>query len=162
MGGGHIGRALHRRLFHHREDGQKISGRRRNNDDGYSLPPQKRSSRPARATSIISPRGPRQSARTVMLLHGLSSNHTTWLNFMETLAARGIRSIAPDLRGHGFSDKSKHKAWYALSVFVGGHPPHRAPGTVAKIRPGGILIWRICRPCVRRSISRICSVASPS
>jgi pimeloyl-ACP methyl ester carboxylesterase len=62
--------------------------------------------------------GPATSAQTVMLLHGLSSNHTTWLNFMETLAARGIRSIAPDLRGHGFSDKSKHKASYELPVFV--------------------------------------------
>ena len=62
--------------------------------------------------------GPAASARTVMLLHGLSSNHTTWLTFMETLAARGIRVIAPDIRGHGFSDKSKRKAWYALPVFV--------------------------------------------
>ncbi len=62
--------------------------------------------------------GPASSDRTVVLLHGLSSNHTTWLPFMETLAAQGIQSIAPDLRGHGFSDKSKHKAWYALPVFV--------------------------------------------
>jgi pimeloyl-ACP methyl ester carboxylesterase len=37
---------------------------------------------------------------------------------METLAAQGVRSIAPDLRGHGFSDKSKRKAWYTLPVFV--------------------------------------------
>ena len=62
--------------------------------------------------------GPDSSAKTVMLLHGLSSNHTTWLPLMETLAVRGIRSIAPDLRGHGFSDKSKNGAWYALPVFV--------------------------------------------
>jgi len=62
--------------------------------------------------------GPADSAQTVMLLHGLSSNHTTWLTFMETLAAQDIRVITPDLRGHGFSDKSKHKAWYTLPVFV--------------------------------------------
>jgi len=61
--------------------------------------------------------GPAESARTVMLLHGLSSNHTTWLPLMEILAARGIRSIAPDLRGHGFSDKSKNRSWYSLDVF---------------------------------------------
>ncbi len=62
--------------------------------------------------------GPAESAQTVMLLHGLSSNHTTWLAFMETLAAQGIRSVAPDLRGHGFSDQSKHKAWYLFPVFA--------------------------------------------
>jgi pimeloyl-ACP methyl ester carboxylesterase len=62
--------------------------------------------------------GPEDAARTVMFLHGLSSNHTTWLFFMEKLAARGIRSIAPDLRGHGLSDQSKEKEWYAFPVFV--------------------------------------------
>jgi pimeloyl-ACP methyl ester carboxylesterase len=62
--------------------------------------------------------GPASSARSVMLLHGLSSNHTTWLPLMKTLAGQGIRCIAPDLRGHGFSDKSKKKAWYALPVFA--------------------------------------------
>lgn len=62
--------------------------------------------------------GPDDAERTVMFLHGLSSNHTTWLLFMEELAARGIRSIVPDLRGHGFSDQSKKKAWYDFSVFA--------------------------------------------
>jgi pimeloyl-ACP methyl ester carboxylesterase len=62
--------------------------------------------------------GPKESDRTVIFLHGLSSNHTTWLKLMEKLAAQGVRSIAPDLRGHGLSDKSKKKAWYALPVFA--------------------------------------------
>jgi pimeloyl-ACP methyl ester carboxylesterase len=62
--------------------------------------------------------GPETSTQTVMLLHGLSSNHTTWLTFMETLATFGIRSIAPDLRGHGFSEKSKQKTWYTFPVFA--------------------------------------------
>jgi pimeloyl-ACP methyl ester carboxylesterase len=62
--------------------------------------------------------GPEESDQAVILLHGLSSNHTTWLTLMEKLAAQGIRSIAPDLRGHGFSDKSKKKDWYALSIFT--------------------------------------------
>lgn len=62
--------------------------------------------------------GPIASSQTVVLLHGLSSNHTTWLPFMKILAAWGIRSIAPDLRGHGFSDQSKERAWYALPVFA--------------------------------------------
>ena len=62
--------------------------------------------------------GPETSTQTVMLLHGLSSNHTTWLTFMEMLATFGIRSIAPDLRGHGFSEKSKQKTWYTFPVFA--------------------------------------------
>ena len=62
--------------------------------------------------------GPKKSGRTVMLLHGLSSNHTTWLPFMEKLVDMGVRVVAPDLRGHGFSDKSKRKEWYELPVFV--------------------------------------------
>jgi pimeloyl-ACP methyl ester carboxylesterase len=62
--------------------------------------------------------GPADAKQTVMLLHGLSSNHTTWLAFMETLAAQSIRCIAPDLRGHGFSDMSKQKAWYTFPVFA--------------------------------------------
>jgi pimeloyl-ACP methyl ester carboxylesterase len=62
--------------------------------------------------------GPAESAQTVMLLHGLSSNHTTWLTLMEKLSAQGVRSIAPDLRGHGFSDMSKEKSWYTFPVFT--------------------------------------------
>jgi pimeloyl-ACP methyl ester carboxylesterase len=62
--------------------------------------------------------GPATSTQTVVLLHGLSSNHTTWLTLMEKLAAQGIRSIAPDLRGHGLSDMSKEKSWYTFPVFA--------------------------------------------
>ena len=53
----------------------------------------------------------------VVLLHGLSSNHTTWLDIMRTLAKNGYNSLAPDLRGHGFSDKAKTRKLYRLSVF---------------------------------------------
>lgn len=53
---------------------------------------------------------------TVVFLHGLSSNHTTWLNAMEALRARGVNSIALDLRGHGHSDKTREFSRYALSV----------------------------------------------
>jgi len=53
----------------------------------------------------------------IILLHGLSSNHTTWLNAMETLRANGYNCLAPDLRGHGHSDKTKNKKLYPLPVF---------------------------------------------
>lgn len=62
--------------------------------------------------------GPKDAPRTAMLLHGLSSNHTTWLNFMERFATENIRTIVPDLRGHGFSDQSKKRDWYDFSVFA--------------------------------------------
>ena len=37
---------------------------------------------------------------------------------MKMLAESGIRTIAPDLRGHGFSDKTREKSHYALPVFA--------------------------------------------
>lgn len=53
----------------------------------------------------------------VVLLHGLSSNHTTWLSAMEVLRANGYNCLAPDMRGHGHSDKTKNRALYKLDVF---------------------------------------------
>ncbi|HCX28026.1 MAG: hypothetical protein AUJ39_01575 [Parcubacteria group bacterium CG1_02_42_13] len=53
----------------------------------------------------------------VILLHGLSSNHTTWLSTINVLHANHYNSLAPDLRGHGFSDKTKQRDLYALNVF---------------------------------------------
>lgn len=60
---------------------------------------------------------PRAGAPVVLLLHGLSSNHTTWRPLMETLSARGFVCIAPDVRGHGHSDKTKRRSFYTLPVF---------------------------------------------
>jgi 3-oxoadipate enol-lactonase len=53
----------------------------------------------------------------VVLLHGLSSNHTTWLKVMEDLHLRGFNSLAPDMRAHGFSDKTKNKSLYTIEAF---------------------------------------------
>ncbi|MFH1346807.1 MAG: alpha/beta hydrolase [Spirochaetota bacterium] len=53
----------------------------------------------------------------VVLLHGLSSNHTTWDYPMEILHNNKYNVLAPDLRGHGFSDMSKIKKNYDLEVF---------------------------------------------
>ena len=39
---------------------------------------------------------------------------------MEKLAAQGVRSIAPDLRGHGFSDMSKQTGMVYVFRFCGG------------------------------------------
>ena len=60
-------------------------------------------------TNIIDTKRP-----TVLLLHGLTSNHTTWLYAMEYLAARGINTIVPDYRGHGYSDKTRKRELYRI------------------------------------------------
>jgi pimeloyl-ACP methyl ester carboxylesterase len=43
--------------------------------------------------------------RAVLLIHGMVSDSTTWQRSIELLADRGLRVIAPDLLGHGDSDK---------------------------------------------------------
>ncbi|MCX5496159.1 alpha/beta fold hydrolase [Kaistia dalseonensis] len=48
--------------------------------------------------------GPADGA-PVLLVHGLGWDHTLWSGQIETLAARGWRVIAPDLRGMGLSAK---------------------------------------------------------
>jgi len=57
------------------------------------------------------------TAPTVVLLHGLSANHTTWQVAIQSLSTAGLNCLAPDLRGHGYSDKSKKRRYYKYSVF---------------------------------------------
>ena len=54
---------------------------------------------------------------TVIFIHGLSSNHTTWVNIIGAFHEKKYNSIALDLRGHGFSDKTKNRDLYKISVF---------------------------------------------
>lgn len=53
----------------------------------------------------------------VLLLHGLGCNHTTWESVIEPLSRR-YTVIAPDLLGHGQSDKPR--ADYTLGGFANG------------------------------------------
>lgn len=55
---------------------------------------------------------------TAVFLHGLSSNHTTWYFVPQTLREMRFNCLAPDLRGHGHSDKTKKKSLYKFSVFT--------------------------------------------
>ena len=50
------------------------------------------------------PDAPAPPERTVVGIHGLTSNHTVWLSMAEVLAP-GRRLVAYDLRGRGDSDK---------------------------------------------------------
>src|ERR1051325_8650007 len=45
--------------------------------------------------------GPRDAARTVVLLHGLGNSAHDWFRALPALAWRGDRVIALDLPGHG-------------------------------------------------------------
>jgi pimeloyl-ACP methyl ester carboxylesterase len=53
----------------------------------------------------------------LLLLHGLGCNHTTWLPVIQTLARR-YTVIAPDLLGHGLSDKPR--ADYSVGGYANG------------------------------------------
>lgn len=55
---------------------------------------------------------------TLVLLHGLSANHTTWLNLLPFFKNSGLNVLAPDLRGHGKSDKSKDLRNYTMDAYT--------------------------------------------
>jgi pimeloyl-ACP methyl ester carboxylesterase len=55
---------------------------------------------------------------TIVFLHGLSSNHTTWLRAEPVLKELKVNYLMPDLRGHGYSDKTKRRSLYRYSVFT--------------------------------------------
>jgi pimeloyl-ACP methyl ester carboxylesterase len=57
------------------------------------------------------------SGPALLLLHGLGADHTTWLPVVDSLARR-YTVIAPDLLGHGLSDKPR--ADYSVGGFANG------------------------------------------
>ena len=57
------------------------------------------------------------SGPALLLLHGLGCTHRTWLPVMDALARR-YTVIAPDLLGHGESDKPR--ADYSIAAFANG------------------------------------------
>ncbi|WP_408895960.1 alpha/beta fold hydrolase [Nocardioides sp. R1-1] len=57
------------------------------------------------------------SGPAVLLLHGLACDHTTWAGVIDQLAER-YTVIAPDLLGHGLSDKPR--ADYTLGGYANG------------------------------------------
>ncbi|PJE76130.1 hypothetical protein COV04_01205 [Candidatus Uhrbacteria bacterium CG10_big_fil_rev_8_21_14_0_10_48_11] len=53
----------------------------------------------------------------IILLHGLSSNHTTWCLVVVSLRAKHYNTLLVDLRGHGYSDKTRRRHLYSFSRF---------------------------------------------
>jgi pimeloyl-ACP methyl ester carboxylesterase len=54
----------------------------------------------------------------VLLLHGFPDSWQLWRHQMEVLADNGFRVIAPDLRGHGGSDRPDAVAAYRMPLLV--------------------------------------------
>jgi pimeloyl-ACP methyl ester carboxylesterase len=53
--------------------------------------------------------------RVAVLIHGISSDSSSWRRLGPELAARGYRALAPDLRGHGLSPRGAYspQSWAA-------------------------------------------------
>jgi len=54
-----------------------------------------------------------------MLVHGFTGAKEDFADFVVPLAQRGWHVVAPDLRGHGASDKPTDEAAYTLPIFAG-------------------------------------------
>ncbi|HMK13290.1 MAG TPA: alpha/beta hydrolase [Acidimicrobiales bacterium] len=55
----------------------------------------------------------------LMLVHGFTGAKEDFADFVVPLAQRGWHVVAPDLRGHGASDKPTDEAAYTLPIFAG-------------------------------------------
>jgi pimeloyl-ACP methyl ester carboxylesterase len=60
-----------------------------------------------------------EDGRPVLLVHGWPDSHRLWRHQVAALTAAGLRTIAPDLRGFGDSDKPADTAAYALPTILG-------------------------------------------
>jgi len=56
-----------------------------------------------------------EGSRTAVLVHGATDDHTTWHRVAPHLVAQGFRVLAPDLRGHGLSQRDDS---YRLADFA--------------------------------------------
>jgi pimeloyl-ACP methyl ester carboxylesterase len=56
--------------------------------------------------------------RPLMLVHGFTGAKEDFSDFLDDLAAAGWHAVAPDLRGHGDSDKPADEAAYDFELFA--------------------------------------------
>jgi 2-succinyl-6-hydroxy-2,4-cyclohexadiene-1-carboxylate synthase len=57
--------------------------------------------------------------RPLMLVHGFTGAKEDFGDFLAPLAERGWHVVAPDLRGHGASEKPAEESAYTLPIFAG-------------------------------------------
>ena len=67
---------------------------------------------------VEEPAGQRE-APAVLLLHGWPDSHRLWRHQVPALTAAGFRTIAPDLRGFGASDRPDDVAAYGFAHILG-------------------------------------------
>lgn len=60
-----------------------------------------------------------EGGRPLMLVHGFTGAKEDFCDFLDDLAAEGWHAVAPDLRGHGASDKPADEAAYGFEAFAG-------------------------------------------
>ena len=86
--------------------------------------------------------------RPVILLHGFPEFSGAWQAYFEPLAAAGLRVVAPDQRGYGWSDKPAGVKAYGLDVLaadIAGLAAALGFKTIALVGHdwGGIVAWWI-------------------
>ena len=59
-----------------------------------------------------------QGGRPFLLVHGFTGSKDDFLPWLDRLAELGFHAVAPDLRGHGASDKPTRPEDYSLEVFA--------------------------------------------
>ena len=107
----------------------------------------------------------RGSGPAVLLLHGWPDSHRLWRHQVEALTAAGFRTIAPDLRGFGDSDRPAEVEAYSLLNIAGDvlgapRPPRRSSGPTSSATTGARR-WRGPSPPSLRTASTT-SPCSPS
>jgi pimeloyl-ACP methyl ester carboxylesterase len=81
-----------------------------------------------------------KSHRVAVLIHGLSSNATSWRGVGASLAQRGYRVVAPDLRGHGSSPRGYYSVEEWTDDILETVPP--APDLAIGHSLGGVLLLK--------------------
>jgi 3-oxoadipate enol-lactonase len=59
-----------------------------------------------------------EGGRPFLLVHGFTGAKEDFTDALDLLAARGWHAVAPDLRGHGDSDKPEGEDRYSLEIFA--------------------------------------------
>lgn len=103
----------------------------------------------------------------VLLLHGFPDSWQLWRSQIEALTARGFRVIAPDLRGHGKSDRPEEVAAYRMPNLLADiaavlHHFGVASAAVVGHDWGAAIAWNLAFRCPELIESlTVCSVGHP-
>lgn len=65
--------------------------------------------------NLVESKGAKKKKLTVVLLHGLGGDLSSWKNLVDYLSLQGFNCLSIDLRGHGFSSRPKGIEKYSFS-----------------------------------------------